>query len=360
MTRNNGEALNLLDTPYKIPFLRTLYSFRGEACLEHYSSLTVLPGQLMRILGFSMGALMREALGASGWKQLQYALKKQHRLSKTSRAVVSKSLGPLGSSFLEAIDEGESALLENSSPWGLFTSQWSGPRDAIATGLERACAYLSSLEAMRSAAAQRSDGRTLSPEQQVFDDFTKESVSEWGVLLGSSTMQAAPLLTSTLRALAELDIGVSTFLGKRTESLLMKGYLEGRYRPLTHWIHRVQVAYGVSNNQALSDKLLAKGVFLVQGNGPRPITRATLAKWASGSQLARPAAVQVLLGALADKDKIATLTIEYFVARGLLFLVQAVGGLSSIELSPEEAQDELRARYLATFNALSNQYASTF
>lgn len=360
MQRKDDEASKtLFDTPFKIPFLRALYSFPGETSLEQYSSLTILPGQLSRVLGFPLGTAMRAALGESGWKQMQYGLAGQHRLSETSRAVVAKPLGPLGPPILEAMDTGTSEMLDNSSPWDCFPLQLTGPRDALNTGLERACAYLSSLEKLRSAASQRSVGYVLSQEWLAFHEFASESVSEWGTVLGSTTLKAAPLLTSTLHALAELDVGVGAFLGNKAESWVGQ-FLEGQHRPLTHWIHGVQAAYGVTNNQALADKLLAKRIWLVKGGVSRPITRATLAKWARGDQLARPGAVQVLLAALADQQKMAALTTEYFVARGLLFLVQAVGGLSRIELSPAEAQYELRTRYLATFEQVASQHESAF
>ena len=332
-----------------IQFLRPLRSF-GEKSLKLSSPVALSPEQLMMVLGFPMDAFMRKHLGASGWKNVQNALQRKNRPTRTTRTLILRAFGTLGPAVLEAADTGKSTTLDELSTFEPFLLPLTGPRDPFVAGVARATGYVAALERLAKSWRPASPEGSPSNEWKRLEDFGIRALSAWNEVLPMSEPRAHFALDATLHALAEFDAGVGAFLGRPSDSCVAT-LLDHGAQPLTHWMRRVHRAYRVANNRKLDSLLWRRGVrHTTSGAGTR-ITHDTLRKWAIGGQLAKTDAVKALLSALPaeQRQSIDRLEFDYRMARALTFLIQAVAALSAPQLQERQAQSLVRERYLALF-----------
>lgn len=328
---------------------RPLRSF-AELSLEQNTAVTIGTAQLFSVLGVPMPTFMTSYLGASGWKQLQYAFSRQHELSATSRKLLISKFGPLGPALMEAIDTGKSAQLDATSVWEKFVLPMDGPPNAFTSGCRQACTYLGDLERLAMLAPRTTLPSAPTDERRPLLEFDVNARDAWKEVLAPATQKAALPLHSTLQALAKFDVGAGRFLG--VEKSYIATLLDGARTPLSHWMRRIQLAFHVPNNRELADELLRRGVLIEPKNGTQHnVTQRTLSSWARGDQLPKVSTVWTILQALpsGEQDRAFTLWVEYLFARGLTFLTQATAALTETEISEDEAQSLLLERYLALF-----------
>ena len=122
-------------------------------------------------------------------------------------------------------------------------------------------------------------------------------------------------------------------------------------------MRRVQRSYDVDNNAEFAGLFARKGAAF--DGKDRPITHDALKKWASGVQLMRWPHVRDLLRALHDRRAAEALYNAYCVARGLTFLIEAVGALSGTLMTFQAAQADIRDRYAEAYRRMCTLTSSS-
>ncbi|MBU6512386.1 MAG: hypothetical protein KGR99_08750 [Betaproteobacteria bacterium] len=333
------------------PFVRRPKTFPGEDRLERYSSCTILPTQLMRVLGFHPTVLRDEAFGESQGKLFMASLMGGRRLSERSRAILRPKLGELAEAFFEAGDFGRSAKLDAQSPWSLLESMLSGNDAPTAQALMAGLKVLAEVEQVRADAAGRTTVLLRPQERDPFQRFVASAVERWAGLLTGDAMLAAPVLESSAMALAALDASLGQANGFRTSCVA--AIVRGERNPMDYWMALVCAAYGARTKAELARVLARKRI--LHSNGQRPFSRDLLAKWACGSRLPDLTHVHDLVRGVPEKAD--SLFRTHVLVRGVAFFLEVIRSLATEEITEALAKHRFISSYAGHFSeAISKIY----
>jgi len=260
---------------------RPLGVFGKSFKVELSTGLTLGPDTVMRAaLRKSVLTFLRDSGSELPLRQLVYALRGKHRITRTTRDTINRAMGP-AFTLVEAVLGDHRAYEEMTrlSDWEAVALTWGAlstthPMDiVVATFVELDQVAKKGGQAVLS-------GNRAEAERLLCAAFGDDVQPEWLRLCPHLSLQGAILIETSLHVVARLEASLALSAQRpdaRAVTWVALELLAPKHRPLGNWLQQLCAAAGCQNYPQLADLTLRKGI--CHRNGKRPITHGALKDW---------------------------------------------------------------------------------
>lgn len=340
-----------------VPFRRPCEIFKKEHGIERYSTLTIHPDQVLRVLGVPLTTILRDTGHELPLREFKYGLEGKHRLTSTTRRSIKSALEPLGDDALALLDGHPSTRFQVLGQWGAIEAAFDAWPEPPVEWMSQPVRFLAQVSRLADEHRIGIDGANQ-PVSRLTELLGRDPFEEWRDVLAPEALTAAPALSTALTALA-IGVIADSPLDSKVERSVVLALTAEDTTPHRRWLSGVREFYRVSDNKQLEMELARRGVH-IEGPQQRTIGQNLLNKWASGAQLMRWQSVAALLSGMPERKHAETFYNCYGVVRLLTFLIEALVAYQtepprSRKQAKAQAQATLRARYEQAHRALLEQ-----